>query len=62
MKWEKVDSSPVTIGEGMLKMNATITVVRAKVPGGWLVVYYGANMIFYPDPTHSWDPNAPESR
>jgi hypothetical protein len=29
-------------------------VVRAKVPGGWLVSA-GAGIAFYPDPGHDWD-------
>ncbi len=29
-------------------------VARAKVPGGWLVVY-GSGVTFYPDAKHAWD-------
>lgn len=29
--------------------------MRAKVPGGWLVVYDGNGMAFLPDPNHKWD-------
>lgn len=30
---------------------------RAKVPGGWFVIYQGESiaMVFYPDPEHKWD-------
>jgi hypothetical protein len=30
---------------------------RAKVPGGWLVVFgfSGDSVTFYPDPQHTWD-------
>jgi hypothetical protein len=45
MKWENLKSS-----EG--------TVYRAKVPGGWLVVFEGyceRSLTFYPDPNHKWD-------
>jgi len=30
---------------------------RAKVPGGWFVIYKseGVAMVFYPDPEHKWD-------
>lgn len=35
------------------------TVMRAKVPGGWLVTVSGGEGIsgitFYPDPRHEWD-------
>ena len=27
---------------------------RAKVPGGWLVIY-SLSITFYPDPKHEWD-------
>ena len=32
-------------------------VLRAKVPGGWLVLVAGGNggLTFYPDPEHRWD-------
>lgn len=37
----------------------TISVVRAKVAGGWLVLVTGfsnnSGLAFIPDPTHSWD-------
>ncbi len=29
--------------------------MRAKVPGGWLVVYGKDFITFYPDPDHKWD-------
>jgi hypothetical protein len=33
----------------------SLTIQRAKVPGGWLVLYdEGKSIAFYPDPTHSW--------
>ena len=30
---------------------------RAKVPGGWFVMYKGEGitMVFHPDPGHKWD-------
>ena len=32
-----------------------LTIQRAKVPGGWLVLYdEGKSITFYPDPTHAW--------
>ena len=35
------------------------TVLRAKVPGGWLVMASGgqglSGVTFYPDPEHRWD-------
>src|SRR6185369_11124022 len=41
MRWERVSSSH-------------FEVMRAKVPGGWLVST-GAALAFYPDPQYSWD-------
>lgn len=33
-----------------------VNIQRAKVPGGWLVVYDdGKSITFYPDPTHAWN-------
>jgi hypothetical protein len=29
--------------------------LRAKVPGGWLVAMRGSGAGFYPDPEHAWD-------
>ncbi len=34
--------------------NAPIRLLRAKVPGGWLLASNGA-IGFYPDPEHAWD-------
>jgi len=31
------------------------SVARAKVPGGWLVIYGKEAIAFYPDPNHAWD-------
>jgi hypothetical protein len=42
LQWEPLDSSDY----GLL---------RAKVPGGWLVALAGAGVTFYPDPEHQWD-------
>ncbi|MFB3825436.1 MAG: hypothetical protein ACE15B_01660 [Bryobacteraceae bacterium] len=39
--WEQVASTPCTL-------------LRAKVPGGWLVMA-GSGLAFYPDPGHQWD-------
>lgn len=33
-------------------------IARAKVPGGWLVLYNKENMTFLPDPNHKWDGSA----
>lgn len=33
-------------------------IMRAKVPGGWLVIYDKANITFYVDPDHKWDGSA----
>ena len=37
---------------------------RAKVPGGWLIVFWWthAATIFYPDPDHEWDGGTLEAR
>ena len=40
---------------------ADLEVIRAKVPGGWLVcimprqIVDGWGLTFYPDPKHEWD-------
>lgn len=31
------------------------SVMRSKVPGGWLVALGDAAITFYPDPSHQWD-------
>ncbi len=28
---------------------------RAKVPGGWLIIYNKESVSFYPDSDHEWD-------
>jgi hypothetical protein len=48
MKWEKLKSE-------------TGTVMRTKVPGGWLVFMWyvdSSGLTFYPDPNHEWDGNS----
>jgi hypothetical protein len=30
-------------------------VLRAKLPGGWLVSLRGSGLVFYPDADHAWD-------
>ena len=42
LQWEPLDSSHYAL-------------LRAKVPGGWLVALAGASVTFYPDPEHLWD-------
>lgn len=42
LQWEPLDSSDYAL-------------LRAKVPGGWLVVMAGASVTFYADPEHQWD-------
>jgi hypothetical protein len=42
LKFEKLSAAPYSI-------------LRAKVPGGWLVVYGNSSIAFYPDPDHSWN-------
>jgi hypothetical protein len=46
LQWEQLDSGPGMPGPYLL---------RAKVPGGWLVALAGASVTFYPDPEHQWD-------
>jgi hypothetical protein len=43
LQWEPLDSS------------SDRALLRAKVPGGWLVALAGASVTFYPDPEHQWD-------
>ena len=40
--------------------NLTGGLYRAKVPGGWLVVFVCGerSITFYPDPNHIWDGNS----
>jgi hypothetical protein len=47
LKWEKVENN-----------DDGTRVLRAKVPGGWLVMsqFSGTGLTFYPDPDHSWTP------
>ena len=33
-------------------------IMRAKVPGGWLVIYNKSDICFYADPDHKWDGSA----
>jgi hypothetical protein len=42
LEWEPLESSDLAL-------------LRAKVPGGWLVALAGASVTFYPDPEHQWD-------
>jgi len=42
LQWEQLDSSHQAL-------------LRAKVPGGWLVALPGVSVTFYPDPKHRWD-------
>jgi len=42
LQWEPLDSSHHAV-------------LRAKVPGGWLLALAGAGLTFYPDPKHRWD-------
>jgi hypothetical protein len=52
LKWERVGSMDDFGGE------STVTALRAKVPGGWLVKISDAsehfNVTFLPDPNHEW--------
>jgi hypothetical protein len=42
LQWEPLDSSHHAL-------------LRAKVPGGWLVAVAGSGLTFYPDAEHQWD-------
>jgi hypothetical protein len=42
LKFEKLSAAPYSIA-------------RAKVPGGWLLVYGNSSLAFYPDPEHAWN-------
>jgi len=39
---------------------------RAKVPGGWIVLFSGSagisGVTFYPDPNHEWDGGTEDSK
>jgi hypothetical protein len=41
MQWEELSSSQQKV-------------LRAKVPGGWLVAMRGSGLCFLPDPSHEW--------
>ena len=51
-KWEEISKESVG------------SIMRAKVPGGWLVIYFhkggavgfqAGGLTFYPDPKHEWN-------
>ena len=46
MRWETLSSNHSSV-------------LRAKVPGGWLVTVGSGGVTFYPDPEHVWDGSAP---
>jgi len=51
------------IAHNLAYSNATqlFALVRSKIPGGWLVAFYGHNiggLTFVPDPNHKWDGNS----
>jgi hypothetical protein len=52
-------SEPITVpGKAKLQwepLDSDVALLRAKVPGGWLVALAGASVTFYPDPEHQWD-------
>jgi hypothetical protein len=45
--------------ESSVTKRLAATFLRAKVPGGWLLILHDssetASVSFYPDPGHSWD-------
>jgi hypothetical protein len=43
LRWERLDS------------NHQISVMRARVPGGWLLSGSNGTVTFYPDAQHEWD-------
>jgi hypothetical protein len=47
LQWEQVVSNGVSVS-------------RAKVPGGWLVLCGTAAATYYPDPAHKWDGSSPD--
>lgn len=62
------DAGPTTIEKKLVFQSLTTqmgAVKRAKVPGGWLVIFdvngdsnsytRGAGITFFPDPSHQWD-------
>ena len=53
------ESRPAPIAEPALQWEPVKSshhpdVIRARVPGGWLVSVPGAGLAFYPDPEHRW--------
>ena len=51
---QKASSAPKLQWEELASSQSQ-KVMRAKVPGGWLVLYQGSGITFYPDPKHNWD-------
>ena len=54
LKWEKIDCEMAE--KNFLGGPAVGQMLRAKVPGGWLIQFtLGVGGFFYPDPEHLWD-------
>jgi len=50
LHWDKIESEHFFVGHQLL---------RAKVPGGWLITMsMNQGITFYPDPHHEWDGNS----
>ena len=63
MNWERIENASVPYGKGIFSGTHTVVMSRAKVPGGWLVLAImverpelTTSITFYPDPSHSWNP------
>jgi len=54
LTWEPVKTN-------IIPYVATPGVMRAKVPGGWLIAFVGCaeGGTFMPDPEHKWDGSSP---
>ena len=66
--WEEIDSKTSISAyypEKNIHEGSYGSIMRAKVPGGWFVVWgagpggeHWGGPCFYPDPTHEWDGNS----
>ena len=66
VKWEQIESIESSPRFNQRSPSRRGELYRAKVPGGWLVLWdlepsheAGAGgLTFYPDPDHKWDGNS----
>lgn len=58
-KFNKITQGIETIVIDVPNTYKDISIIRTKVPGGWLIFEYsGSGNFFYPDPNYEWMPEA----